>query len=224
MSLQTIVNTAASIEISRPRIVASTISRSQRVKISERNASSPWIWKVTPRAYFKWSESRSIVELIDYFDRNTENNITLSSPNLSYINGYRGQLSTTQQNNLLITSFVSQTLVLYSLPSNGAPLPGGGTVNSNTIIFQVGDYVQPANSRYPYTVINTVTRGSTSSVSVTVNRPIIATEGITVTDQNLHIGSEVSWQFLVTSRPSYQILPRDRMAFTGDFELLERII
>lgn len=224
MSIQTIVNTASNIEINRPRVVTTTISRSQRVKVSERNSSQPWQWRVTPAAYFKWSTSRNLVESIDYVDRNVEIIITLSNPNLSYINGYLGQLSQTQLNNMLITSWTAQTVTLTTLPSLGDPLPGGGSVTANTVVFRPGDFIQPANSRYPYTVVNTVLRGSQSSITVTVARPLIASEGISVTNQNLYVGSNVSWRFIVIAKPSYSVLPRDRMTFNGNFELLERII
>jgi hypothetical protein len=224
MSLQQIINTAASIEMSRERIVSTTISRSQRVKISERNASAPWRWTVTPRAYFKWSDSRELIESLDYLDRNVESQINLSVSGLSNIGSYRGQLSDTQRANLLITSFTGQSLILNNLPSIGAALPGGGTVSSTTVMFSPGDFIQPANSRYPYTIINTVLRGSGTSVTVSTNRPLITSEGISVANQNIYVGSLVSWRFLIMKRPSYIILPRDRMQFTGDFELLERII
>jgi 3-methyladenine DNA glycosylase Mpg len=66
MSLQTIIDKAQQIEIDRRRIVAQTMSRSQRIKVSERNSAQPWRFTVTPPGSMVWSTNRGVIELIDF--------------------------------------------------------------------------------------------------------------------------------------------------------------
>jgi len=215
MSLQTIIDNAASIEFHRGRIVASTMSRSQRVKTATRNAVQPWYWKVSPPGALKWSTSRSIIEAIDYSDRDTEYTLQLTGTAGSYIIGYQGALNSTQLNAITIDSFTGSTLVLKTLPS----------VASGTVMFRAGDVIQPNNSRYPYTVVNTqVLRGGTSTVSVTVNRPVITSENINTVDQTIKVGTAVSWRMILLNKPSYSVIPYDILRYNGDFELVEKII
>lgn len=219
MSLQNIIDTAESIEISRGRIIAQTISRSQRLKTSERSAAIPWMWRVTPAGHYYWSDNREVIETLDYNDRSVEYTVKLSNNSgMAYITQYRGALSTSQVNNLSISTSTTGTLVITGLPA----IAGG--ITSSTVVFRAGDFVQPSNSRYPYTVLGTVTRGSGSTVTVDLNRSIIASEGLNFAGQDLLVGTEVSWRMVVMNKPSYRILAYNRLQFTGDFELMEKII
>ncbi len=219
MTMQSIIDRAESIEISRGRIIAQTISRSQRLKTSERSAAIPWMWRVTPAAHYYWSENRDLIETLDYNDRSVEYTLKLSNNSgMAYITQYRGVLSPSQVNNLSISTSTTATLTITGLPA----IAGG--ITSSTVVFRAGDFVQPANSRYPYTVLGTVTRGSGSTIDVSVNRDIITSEGISLAGQDLLVGTEVSWRMVVTNKPSYRILPYNRLQFTGDFELMEKII
>lgn len=219
MSLQEIIDTAESIELDRGRIISQTISRSQRLKTAERSATIPWRWRVTPRRHFYWSANRDLIETIDYNDRSVEVELQLSNnAGMAYICQYQGSLSPSQVNNLSISTSTTSSLVITGLPAIA------GSITSSTVVFRAGDFVQPANSRYPYTVLGTVTRGTESTVSVSLNRDIIASEGLNFAGQDLKVGTEVSWRMVVISRPSYRILPYNRMEFTGDFELMEKII
>lgn len=219
MSLQEIIDTAETIEISRGRIISQTISRSQRLKTSERSATIPWMWRVQPAAHYFWSANRDLIETIDYNDRSVESEVKLSNNSgMAYICQYQGNLSPAQVANLSISTSTTSTLVITDLPA----IAGG--ITSSTVVFRAGDFVQPANSRYPYTVLGTVTRGSGSTVSVTLNRDIIASEGLNFAGQDLKVGTEVSWRMVVLNRPTYRILPYNRLEFTGQFELMEKII
>jgi len=97
-------------------------------------------------------------------------------------------------------------------------------VSTTTNIFVAGDLIQPNNSRYPYAVKNTVARGSGSTVSVNLHRPVITSEGITLTGQALKIGEDVTFRMVVIEMPTYRVIPYDRIQFTGDFRLLEKVI
>jgi hypothetical protein len=92
------------------------------------------------------------------------------------------------------------------------------------VVFAKGDLIQPNNSRYPYTVVDTVLRGLTTTTSVTLNRSIISSEGISLVGQGLKVGNSCTWRVLVTGLPTYQLVPMQRVQYTGDFELVEKII
>jgi hypothetical protein len=215
MSIQNIIDKAQQIEIDRRRMVGQTISRSQRIKTAERSTAQPWKFKVTPPGSLPWTASRGFIEVIDFNDRVTEYEISLNNnPNMNYITSYMGAISQAQLNSLTIFSTGTSTITITGMP----------TVTSSTVIFARGDLIQPANSRYPYTVVNTVTRGSSTTTSVTLHRPIITSEGINLVGQNLNVGNSCTWQIIVAGLPTYQLIPMQRVQYTGDFELIEKII
>jgi hypothetical protein len=215
MSIQNIIDKAQQIEIDRRRIVAQTISRSQRIKTSERSTAQPWRFKVTPPGALKYADSRGILEVIDLGDRVTEYEISLSNTTgMQYITEYRGSLTTGQRNSLTIDTVSTNTITITNLPS----------VSSSTVMFAVGDYIQPSNSRYPYTVTATCLRGLNTTTTVVVHRNIITSEGITLAGQGLDIGNSVTWRVVVSGLPSYQLIPNRLVQYTGDFELIEKII
>ena len=215
MSIQNIIDKAQQIEIDRRKIISQSISRSQRIKTAERSTAQPWKFKITPPGSLPWSASRGFIEVIDFNDRNTEYTISLNNnTNMNYITSYLGGITQGQLNSLTIQAVGTSTLTITSLPS----------VSSSTVIFAKGDLIQPENSRYPYTVVNTVTRGSSTTTSVTLNRPIITSEGISLLGQGLKVGNSCTWRVLVSGLPTYQLIPMQRVQYTGDFELVEKII
>jgi hypothetical protein len=219
MSLQTIIDRSQTIEIDRRRVVGQTISRSQRIKTAERATAQPWKFTVTPPGYLKWSESRGLIEVIDQADRVDEYTIKLSNTdNMSYITAYQGELTIGQLNSLSISAVSTNTFTITGLPAIG------GTITSSTVVFSPGDYIQPANSRYPYSVVSSVVRGSSTTTNVTLHRNVITSEGITLTGQSLAVGNTCTWRVIVSGLPTYQLTPMRLVQYTGNFELVERII
>jgi len=215
MSLQTIIDKSQTIEIDRRRVVGQTISRSQRIKTAERASAQPWKFVVTPPAYLKWSSSREMIEVIDGKDRVEEYTIKLSNTtNMNYITSYQGQLNKADIDSMAIHAVGTDTFTLRTLPA----------VSSGTVIFAKGDYIQPANSRYPYTVAETCTRGVNTTTSVLLHRNVITSEGITLTGQNLVYGNTCTWRVIVSDLPTYQLTPMQLVQYTGNFELIERIV
>jgi hypothetical protein len=133
---------------------------------------------------------------------------------MNYITSYLGSITQGQLNSLTIQAVGTSTITITGMPS----------VSSSTVIFAKGDLIQPNNSRYPYTVVNTVVRGATTTTSVTLNRPIITSEGITLTSQGLKVGNSCTWRVLISGLPTYQLVPMQQVQYTGDFELIEKII
>lgn len=215
MSIQNIIDKAQQIEIDRRKIVGQTISRSQRIKTAERSTAQPWKFKITPPGALKWDQSRAFIEIIDLGDRNAEYEISLSNtPNMEYITEYRGSLTSMQLNSLTIDTVSTNTITLTGLPS----------VSSGTVMFAVGDFIQPTNSRYPYTVTQTCTRGLNTTTTVVVHRNIITSEDIVLAGQGLNVGKDVTWRVIISALPTYRLIPNRLVQYTGDFELYEKII
>ena len=98
------------------------------------------------------------------------------------------------------------------------------TVSSSTVVFNIGDIIQPANSRYPYTVTQPVVRGVSTTTNVSLNRNVITSEGVTLSGQALSVGNECTWRVVVSGLPTYQLTPMQLVQYTGNFELIERIV
>jgi hypothetical protein len=219
MSIQTIIDRAQQIEFDRRRLVSQTVSRSQRIKTAERTTAQPWKFKVTPPGVLLWANSRGIVEVITLNDRVNEYQISLNNNSkMNYITAYQGELSNNQLNNLSISSTSTATLILTDLPSIT------GEVTSSTVLFRPGDIIQPANSRYPYSVQNTVLRGATTQTSVSLHRPFITSEGVNVVGQSVLVGNSCTWRVVVSALPTFKLIPNKQLQFTGDFELVEKVI
>jgi hypothetical protein len=215
MSIQTIIDRAQQIEIDRRRMVAQTISRSQRIKTAERSTSQPWKFKITPPGALIWTDNRGVIEVIDLNDRVNEYTISLNNNSkMNYITAYQGTATQAQLNAMTIYAVTTSSLVLTGLPS----------FSTSTILFNAGDYIQPANSRYPYTITANVLRGANTTTSVTLHRPIILSENITLTGQGVKVGNSCTWQVIVSGLPTYTLVPGKRVQYTGDFELVEKII
>jgi len=215
MSIQNIINKAQQIEFDRRRMVGQSISRSQRIKTAERSTGQPWKFKVTPPAQLPWTASRGFIEVIDLNDRVDEYTISLNAvAGMNYITAYQGSLTQAQLNDLTISTSTTATLVLTTLPS----------VSSSTVLFKAGDIIQPENSRYPYSVTAQVLRGSNTTTSVTLHRAIITSEAINLVGQGVAVGNSATWRVIVTGLPTYALTPMKQVQYTGDFELIEKII
>lgn len=214
MTVQTIINSAQSIEFDRRRIVGQTISRSERIRSAERASAQAFKLMVTPVARFRYSVYRSTLEDIQYYDRSREQVVALGAvPNLYYLNQYLGACTQAQLNAMTITNYSSATITIGGLPS----------VSSGTKLFRAGDWIQPEGSRYPYIVVFDVTRGSDSTVSVELHRPIITSENYDVRRPIL-VGTATTMVVMVTELPTYRLIQKDWAEFNGDFTLVESIV
>jgi hypothetical protein len=218
MSLQTIIDNAMSIRIERKKLSGQTVSRSGEIRISSVANQVPWVMSVTMHPGLKYSTNRALVEELDRVDRVETQviNIGGSNPGLSYITDYQGTLSGNQLDQITIDSANATTIVAnMSLVA--------GDVSSD-IVFEPGDYIQPAgNYLYPYTVTEQVTRGTGTTVNVPINRPFITQPAYTLAGNGIFVGPEVTWRVVMTNRPSYNVVPYDRLEFSGDFVFAEVI-
>jgi hypothetical protein len=92
------------------------------------------------------------------------------------------------------------------------------------VIFKKGDIVQPENSRYPYAITNDILRGTGTSITLILNRPVVTSEGITLTSTGVLVGNDCTWKVLVAALPTYKLVANRQVQFTGDFELVEKVI
>lgn len=214
MTFQTIINSAQSIEFNRRRVVGQSISRSQRIKTAERVSAQPFVLTVTPQARFRWSDTRSAVEMIQNFDRNDECVIQIGSvSSLNFINAYQGQLSSAQLAALTITNATNTSITIGGLPS----------ISSSTVMFKAGDWIQPTDSRYPYIVTGEIQRGTGSVITATTHRPIITSEGISLTG-SLKIGTDTTLVVIASQFPTYSIVDKNWGQYNGDFVFVEKVI
>ena len=214
MTFQAIINTAQSIEFNRRRVIGQSISRSQRIKTAERVSAQPFVLTVTPIARFRWSDTRSALEMIQNFDRNDECEIQIGSvSSLNFINAYQGQLSSAQLAALTITNATSTSITIGGLPS----------ISSSTVMFKAGDWIQPTGSRYPYIVTGQVLRGTGSEITATTHRPIITSEGISLTGP-LKIGTDTTLVVIASQFPTYSLVDKNWAQYNGDFVFVEKVI
>ena len=212
MSIQALIDDCQYLTINRRATTASTISRSKRLKTSERGY-RVWEFNVVPSPGYQYDTNRDLLEQIDTVDRITEEQISFSNNSgLAYITEYKGDMSQLQADAITISSVSGTTITLTDLPTAG----------SSTILFAKGDYIQPAGSRYPYTVINTVYRGTETTVDVEVNRGVI--EDITMAGASIYIGDAISWRVKALNMPTYSIAPGRHIVWEGDLLLMEVIV
>ena len=213
MSIQTIVNNASSLTIDRHKTSGQTISRSGIVRTAELASNIPWFFTVEMHSGLAYSTNRALTEEIDRLDRTIEEeiNIGLTNTGLAYITAYQGTATLTSAT----INSVSGSNIYLNCSSIGA---GSG------YLFKKGDYIQPSSSyRYPYTVTADVAYTTSSNVTIPVNRPVISQTGYTFAGKSIKVGSNVTWRVKMFRKPTYTIVPYDRIQWDSEFQLVEII-
>lgn len=224
--LQTIINNASAISINRPKLAGHTISRSGRVKTIGVASAIPWQFSITIDDGLRYSENRALLEELDRIDRVLPTTIDIGATNagLRYITAYEPLLSIQQLRDCTILSTGTNSINIdVSHLTN---------IGSQDLIFRKGDYIQPGGQGtneddypYPYTVTEDIVKGVLSSRPIPLSRPFIPTSAVNVVNAayGVRTGHFVTWTVIVLSKPSYKLLPGDRIGWSGDFELLEVI-
>jgi hypothetical protein len=139
---------------------------------------------------------RPIIEALDALDRYQSEIITIgSNANFAWLYRYQGDMTDLQANGITVSSFNGNQLVLSNLPS----------VTSSTVLFASGDLIQIQNSPHPFTVVNTVVRGSGSTVTLTTHRPNIISSS--VVGRNIQIGQYCQIRVFSPNMPTYRLTP-----------------
>ena len=215
--LQTIINSAQDIDISRASMVATSVSRSGRLLTAARNWVKPWKFTVSAKPYWHYdSDTRAMIEEILTLDRHTEKTIYLgANAGSAWTIAYQGAGVFGATGFTFNTASAGTNLVL-NLGTANAALPTG------TVLFRAGDIVQAAGDRYPYAVTATVLKPATgTTVTVVTNRGLItsATAGT-----QMVAGVNCSWVVKVSKLPTTRLLPGRLVEFTSEFELVESVI
>jgi hypothetical protein len=201
MSLQTIFNIQQSMTVNNRRTVGQQVSRSGQVRVAQYLTSVPWVFTVTPHNYLYYPQVRNVIQAIDNKDRQLPESISFAGTNLSWFTAYQGTLSSVQAAALTLAAVPvanSTTITVGNLPS----------VSSTEFVFKAGDFLQLG--LYPYKVTADVLRGSGSTVTVTLHRPVIGTPSVgTLTA----VGNACTFYMLAETCPTYTLNPMTNGAF-----------
>lgn len=217
MSLQTIVNNATYIDFKQAKLAGQSISRSGRVLTSEVVSGEPFRMDVGMHEGLTYSTNRGLAQSINNLDITVEEAINIGSSNtgLAYITQYMGGMDASQVGQVTVTSATAGSMVL-----NTASVTGTTPANA----FVQGDIVTLNGAyRYPYIVTADVA-WSASSVTVPLSRNFIPQNGFTTVGAGIEVGVDCTWSVKMVKKPSYSVLPGDRLVFNGNkFELAEII-
>lgn len=217
MSLQYIIDTAEAIQFERNAVVAQSISRNQKIITAVRNSNKPWKFYVSPSTGMKYVDVRTTLEQLFVTDRHTETAVKIGNvAGQSWLVDYRGAPGYTNAESLFVIG--GYTGNVFTMSFSGAI----ANLSSSAVLFYAGDIIQPKNSRYPYVVSSNIIRGNGNSVSVPVNRGIMADQ--TLTNQGIYVGKNCSYRVVATNLPTMGVNGDRRVTFSGDFELTEVVL
>tara|TARA_R110000772_G_scaffold18699_1_gene52801 strand:- start:3981 stop:4631 length:651 start_codon:yes stop_codon:yes gene_type:complete len=215
MSIQSIINTATFLTVDKKKVADQAVSRSGRVKTAEVANAVPYRFIVGVSSGYKYSDNRANLEELDRLDVTVEEEVNIGASNagLAYITAYQGGI-TGGNLTLVIASALTITV-------NAANVTGSDT------LFKKGDYIQPVGNtgayRYPYQVTADVPFTTSSSVNIPVHRPVIHQDGVSLSSGVINKGTDVRWHVKMSNKPTYTILPHDRVQLDKDLQLVEII-
>ena len=222
MSFQSVIDNATNITMDAMPMSSAVLTRSNRLKTATRGEAIYKFNIETSRPFIMNGINRAFLQVLQTLGRTTEQEVTLSNTaNMGYIMGYAGTLDNTQLNALTITSYTGSTFVVDTSATLG--------ILAGDTMFEVGDYIQPANSRYTYQV-RTAVFGSdivTGSVNVLVNRNIYTSAsdgGNNIVGQAFNVANNCSFRVKCLNLPSYTLHPGKYFQFDGDFQFVEVIL
>lgn len=198
VGLQNIIDGANGLNIDRRKMVGIQYTRNEIPRVSQTPTKNPWKFTLDMPSSYRYSEARSLMEALDRLDRITPQVVTFSNnPAFSWMFKYQGSMSSGQIAGLTVTSFIGDQLILGGLP----------TVASGTILFKANDLIQIGSSGvhpYPFTVVNQVTRGTGSTVTLTLSRPNILTG--TLTGLGVIVGNSCEFNMFCPNMPTYKLI------------------
>ena len=203
MSFQTIVNIQQSMTVNNRRMVGQQVTRSGQIRTAQYLTTVPWVFTITPHNFLYYPQVRDVIQTIDNLDRQLPANITFSSTSLSWFTAYQGDLTGSQAAALTLASVPaanSQTISVGNLPA----------VSALALVFKAGDFLQLGN--YVYKVTADVARGSGTTVSVSLHRPVIGTPA---TGTLTAVGSAVYFPVYAEQCPTYTLKPMTNGAWVN---------
>ena len=213
MSIQSLIDIASDITIDRREPIAGTISRSGKYKTADRNINI-FKFNVTPSLGLKYSQNKDLLVDCEQTDVFTTANVSLN--NNTGMNYLTANLNGQTNNAITVIGFQGRDLYC-----NTSAATGSGD------IFTAGDYIQPLGNTntygYTYTVRETVPFSSSgSNVTVTLHRPILEQDGVTIIGSGLRLGNDVRFNVKLLNPVRYRVVPGDNLQI-DPIELVEVI-
>lgn len=194
--LQTIIDNCNGLGINRRKVVGIQFTRNEIPRVSLTPTTNPWRFTLDMPSSFRYNEARSLIEAIDTLDRVSPQIITFSNnPCINWIFRYQGTMNSSQINNITVTSFIGNQLVLGNLP----------VIPSTRVLFEPNDLIQIGTHTFPFTSTTRVTRGTTSTVTITTNRPNIISTG--VVGDGITVGNDCDFYMFCPNMPTYKLIP-----------------
>ena len=216
---QSIINLAETLDINRRRVMGIQYTRSEVAKINETVTRNPWKLTLTIPAMLPYETVRSLIEDIDRLDRSTPQVVSFSTATgatsgLSYIFAYQGDMNATQISSITVSSWTGNQMTLTNLP----------TMSSSAYLFRKGDFLQVVGYPYPVTSQYDITRGTTSTVTVTTHRPAFGSLTTATANGHIVVGNAVEFNVFCNNTPVYKLNPGGSTAlvtWSGPFTLYE---
>lgn len=212
MSFQFIIDNAEDISITKRPVVSQTVSRDQHIRSVSRGGA---VWKfnvkMPPRMYWN-NVSRGYLESIDTKAMLTSQTINLAKTGYTWMTQYRGDATSTSTMTFKYNSTQAASNT-YKFELGNMP----GAVGST--LFRAGDLIQPTGSKYVYSTVSAVVKGSATTQLVEVHRSILDTPSDTAV--TFKVGPEVTWTVICTKMPTWTFVEKELIEFNGDFEFQE---
>lgn len=203
-AFQWVFDKANSISINKRAVVAMTQTRDQTVRTVSRGG-QVWRFEVTVPSGMPWTENRQYIEALDNADRFTPGVVQMSNT------GYTPWLNNYQGNSANTTGFAAS----WTQGSNAITLTQS-PVTTSGYKFRTGDIIQLGNG-HVYTVAGDVVYNSNA---VTVNRPVLDATG----SGSLSIGPACTWTVICVEFPTWSIIGRNQVGWSGAFKFVEALV
>jgi hypothetical protein len=211
MSFQWIFDHAENLSITKRPVVSQTISRDQRIRAVSRGG-NVWKFTVTLPTGMEWSSMRGYVEGWENAGLLKNQSVTISKAGHSWINGYRGDATSTST---MTFKYNAAQAASNTFKFELGNMPGA----TGTVLFRAGDVIQPTGSKYVYSIVSRVDKGTASTQLVEVHRSILDVPSDTAV--TMKVGQQVTWDLMCTKMPTWTFISKDRIQFNGDFEFQE---
>lgn len=202
MSFQWIIDNAEQLSIDTQQIVGQTITRNNTVRATSRGGG---IWRFTVKLPdgLSWTDYRQRITAAEALGRVSTASISLNNAGHNWLYKYQG--NSTNYTGFFGTWVAGQTgLTLSTSPSTASGFK-----------FRAGDFIQLGSSGKVYRVIADVAYNSNT---VQLNRPI---EEATSTGVQLRVAENCSWTVICTEFPTWTLISRDQVGWSGPFVFYE---
>lgn len=200
-AFQWVFDNAETLSINKRGLTSQTISRDNTVRAVSRGGQI-WRFDVALPNGMPWDQARPYIEALEAADRFTSGTVQINNVGYnSWLTNYRGDCLTTSG---FVVDAVngSNTVTITSQPS------------STVTKFGSGDLIQLGLGGAVYSVATAV---PTASNVVTLNRPVLEDTG----SYGLFVGPDVTWNVICTQLPSWSIMSRNQVAWSGSFSFYE---